>query len=204
VTATPVSELPFVDYQYPTKDPTGGRIAIIGEAPGAEEARTGKPFVGVSGRLLDENLKSVGLDRAACLVGNTFRYQPPGNKVTHFFSSRTKARKMGVEVAEDLGPMGTSDYCLAEYAGEIEHLRRTLNEIKPVVIIALGRTPMWALTGQSGITALRGQELPCRLYPEAVVIPTFHPSYILRGNRVEEPLFHADVTLAAKRAMGES
>jgi hypothetical protein len=116
VTAS-LSELPFVDYQYPTKDPAGGRIAIIGEAPGAEEARTGKPFVGVSGRLLDENLKSVGLERATCLVGNTFRYQPPGNKVTHFFSSRTKARKMGVEVAEDLGPMGTSDYCLAEYAG---------------------------------------------------------------------------------------
>ena len=76
-----LTELPFVDYQYPTKDPVGGRIAIIGEAPGAEEARTGKPFVGVSGRLLDENLKSVGLDRATCLVGNTFRYQPPGNKL---------------------------------------------------------------------------------------------------------------------------
>ncbi|UEM04531.1 uracil-DNA glycosylase [Skermanella rosea] len=194
------TELPFVDYQYPAKDPAGRRIAIIGEAPGAEEARTGKPFVGASGRLLDENLKSVGLERAACLIGNTFRYQPPGNKVTHFFSSRTKARKMGVEVAEDLGPMGTSDYCLARYAGEVEHLRRTLAEVKPAVIIALGRTPMWALTGQSGITALRGQELPCRLFADAIVIPTFHPSYILRGNRIEEPLFHADVKLAAERA----
>ena len=194
------TELPFVDYQYPAKDPAGRRIAIIGEAPGAEEARTGKPFVGASGRLLDENLKSVGLERATCLIGNTFRYQPPGNKVAHFFSSRTKARKMGVEIAEDLGPLGTSDYCLARYAGEVEHLRRTLGEVKPAVIIALGRTPMWALTGQSGITALRGQELPCRLFADAVVIPTFHPSYILRGNRVEEPLFHADVKLAAERA----
>ncbi|WP_158043906.1 uracil-DNA glycosylase [Skermanella pratensis] len=194
------NELPFVDYQYPGKDPAGGRIAIIGEAPGAEEARTGKPFVGASGRLLDENLKSVGLERATCLIGNTFRYQPPGNKVAHFFSSRTKARKMGIEVAEDLGPMGTSDYCLARYAGEVEHLRRTLAEVKPAVIIALGRTPLWALTGQSGITALRGQELPCRLLAGAIVVPTFHPSYILRGNRVEEPLFHADVKLAAERA----
>ncbi|QQP90368.1 uracil-DNA glycosylase [Skermanella sp. TT6] len=194
------TELPFVDYQYPAKDPAGRRIAIIGEAPGAEEARTGKPFVGASGRLLDENLKSVGLERATCLIGNTFRYQPPGNKVAHFFSSRTKARKMGVEVAEDLGPLGASDYCLARYAGEVEHLRRTLAEVKPGVIIALGRTPLWALTGQSGITALRGQELPCRLFADAVVIPTFHPSYILRGNRVEEPLFHADVKLAAERA----
>ncbi|EWY41437.1 DNA polymerase [Skermanella stibiiresistens SB22] len=193
-------ELPFVDYQYPTKDSAGGRIAIIGEAPGAEEARTGRPFVGVSGRMLDENLKSVGLDRATCLVGNTFRHQPPGNKVGHFFSSRTKARKMGVGIAEDLGPMGTSDYCLAQYAGEIEHLRKTLAEIRPAVIIALGRTPLWALTGQSGITALRGQELPCRLLDGAIVVPTFHPSYILRGNRVEEPLFHADVKLAVERA----
>jgi DNA polymerase len=196
-----VNDLPFVDYQYPTKDPDGRRVAIIGEAPGAEEARTGKPFAGRSGKLLDENLLAAGLERAACLVGNTFRYQPPGNKVSHFFASRTRAKKLGVGVAEELGPMGTSDYCLAEFAGEVEHLKNVLHEIKPAVIIALGRTPLWALTGQSGITALRGQELPCRLWEQAVVVPTFHPSYILRGNRVEEPIFLADVKTAVARAM---
>ena len=67
------------------------------------------------------------------------------------------------------------------------------------MIIALGRTPMWALTGQSGITALAARNSPAACCQEAVVVPTFHPSYILRGNRVEEPLFHADITLAAKR-----
>ena len=75
-----LSELPFVDYQYPTKDSAGGRIAIIGEAPGAEEARTGKPFVGVSRWLLDENLKSVGLDRATCLVGTPSATSRPATR----------------------------------------------------------------------------------------------------------------------------
>ena len=197
-----MTELPFVDYQYPTAEPATGRIAIIGEAPGNEEVRQGIPFAGRSGKLLDENLAAAGLDRRTCLVANVFRYQPPGNKVGHFFASRTRAKKLGVTVAEDLGPFGASDYVLSEFAGEVAHLRDTLTRLRPVVILALGRTPMWALTGQSGITALRGQELECRLHPEATVIPTFHPSFILRGQRVEEPTFLGDIRHAMALAAG--
>ena len=132
VTAS-LSELPFVDYQYPTKDPAGGRIAIIGEAPGAEEARTGKPFRRrqrpAAGR--EPEVRRTGPRHLPCR--QHLPLPAARQQGIHFFSSRTKARKLGVEVAEDLGPMGTSDYCLAKYAGEIEHLRRTLNEIKPAV-----------------------------------------------------------------------
>ena len=62
------TDLPLADYQYPTKPVDGPRLAIVGEAPGAEEARQGTPFVGRSGKLLDESLAAVGID--AELVNN--------------------------------------------------------------------------------------------------------------------------------------
>lgn len=193
------SDLPFADYQFPTKPTDGPRLAIVGEAPGAEEARQGTPFVGRSGKLLDESLAAVGIERAQCLVANVFRYQPPGNKVGHFFSSRARARKEGRAIDESWGAFGTSDRLLAEFAGEIDHLRATLAEWRPSVIVALGRTPTWALTGENGILQLRGKLLPCRLLEGVEVVPTFHPSYLLRGQLVEQPTFLADLRLAVSR-----
>ncbi|HYH20684.1 MAG TPA: uracil-DNA glycosylase [Azospirillum sp.] len=197
-----MTELPFVDYQYPTRPAGERRLAIIGEAPGAEEVRQGIPFAGRSGKLLDENLLAAGIDRAQVLVANVFRRQPPGNKVGHFFASRTRARKEGRGIDERWGPFGTSDWVLAEFAADVEHLRRTLAEYGPAVIVALGRTPLWALTGLNGIMQLRGTVQPCRLVPGAEVVPTFHPSYILRGQLVEQPTFLADLRLAAARLAG--
>lgn len=192
--------LPFVDYEMPAKKPEGALIAILGEAPGNEEVRQGKPFAGRSGQLLNENLAQAGLERATCLVANTFRRQPPGNKVGHFFASRTRARKEGFEVDEGWGAFGTSDYVREEFVPELEHLRATLEKLRPEVILALGRTPTWALTGMNGIMGLRGKELPCRLLDGARVVPTLHPSYILRGQRRDEPLFLADIRLAKELA----
>nr|WP_247896872.1 uracil-DNA glycosylase [Azospirillum argentinense] len=194
-----MTDLPFADYQKPMKTAAGPRLAIVGEAPGAEEARRGVPFVGRSGQLLDETLKAAGVERAECLVANVFRYQPPGNKVGHFFASRTRAKKEGRALDERWGPFGTSDWVLAEFSGEIEHLQRTLEGFAPRVIVALGRTPLWALTGLNGIMQLRGTVQPCRLVPGTEVVATFHPSYILRGQLAEQPTFLADLKLAVSR-----
>ncbi|CAO3418611.1 uracil-DNA glycosylase [Azospirillum doebereinerae] len=194
--------LPFADYQFPTKTVSGPRLAIVGEAPGAEEAKHGKPFVGRSGKLLDEALAAVGIERAECLVANVFRYQPPGNKVGHFFASRARAKKEGRIIDERWGAFGTSDRLLAEYTAEIEHLRETLATYAPRVIVALGRTPTWALTGENGILSLRGTVLPCRLVEGVEVVPTFHPSYLLRGQLVDLPVFQADLRLAVSRMAG--
>ncbi len=70
------------------------------------------------------------------------------------------------------------------------------------MIVALGRTPLWALTGLNGITALRGQVLPGRLSP-APVIATFHPSFVMRQNSIgpeTEATFHADLKMAKSLA----
>ncbi|MEI6557988.1 MAG: uracil-DNA glycosylase [Rhodospirillaceae bacterium] len=191
---------PRVPYQMPERPGLRPPLVLVGEAPGREEVREGRPFVGRSGRLLDSHLEAAGIDRGACLVANVFRIQPPDNKVGHFFSSRARARRLGRAIAETLGPFGSSDYCLAEFAAEIAALEAMLAEVRPRAIVALGRTPLWALTGLGGILQRRGSVLPCRLLATASVVPTYHPSYILRGQRQAEPLFQADLRLAASLA----
>jgi uracil-DNA glycosylase len=199
---TDTAGLPFVDYQFPSEEAGEARIAFVGEAPGAEEARMGRPFVGRSGRLLDEALAATGIERSRCLIANVFRYQPPGNKVGHFFASRARAKRDGLALDERWGAFGTSDRLLAAFSGEIDHLARTLATFAPKVVIALGRTPTWALTGRNGILDLRGRALPCRLLEGVSVIPTFHPSFILRGQFNQLPVFRADLALAREIALG--
>jgi DNA polymerase len=193
----PFSPLPKVDYDYQTDSAHWNGIILVGEAPGAEEVRLNHPFVGRSGQLLDKMLEKAEIKRQECLIANVFRYQPPGNKVDHFFLSRRAAKEQARPLAEDLGPFGSA-YCLAEFAPEIEYLRATIDNYakkrdpKEMILVALGRTPLWALTGENGLLEKIGKPLPCRLARGLTVIPTFHPSFILRGNwaRQDEWLGH--------------
>jgi len=170
--------LPFADYTIPA---VWNNIVLVGEAPGAEEARLGRPFVGRSGQLLDKVLERAGIEREQCLIANVFRYQPPANKVDHFFISRRAAKAQNIGIAEHYGKFGSA-FCRADFATEIDYLAHTLKTKKPHLIIALGRTPLWALTGENGLLGKVGTRLPCRLCPTLEVMPTFHPSFILRGN----------------------
>jgi DNA polymerase len=176
----PPQAWPKADYDMPRKDTWCG-LALIGEAPGAEEARLGHPFVGRSGQLLDKMLVQAGIERKDCFVGNVFRLQPPGNKVDHFFISRRAAVTQGLGIAEQYGQFGSA-WCRADYATEIDNLAATLKKLKPRCIVALGRTPLWALTGENGLLDKVGRILPCRLMDGVGVLVTYHPSFIMRGN----------------------
>jgi uracil-DNA glycosylase len=248
------AKLPKVEYDFPAPGETPNGIVLAGEAPGAEEARLGHPFVGRSGQLLDKILEQAGIARKQCLIANSFRFQPPGNKIDHFFISRRAAKEQGIAIDETLGQFGSA-WCRAEFAGELQYLRKVLEKYsgsvpsrtpplltsptrgeehhrasgetnsqhdrkdslplagrvrvggtqqsampeflasqqnKKIIIVALGRTALWALTGENGLMEKLGKPLPCRLLPGASVIPTFHPSFILRGNwaRQDEWLGH--------------
>lgn len=198
-----VQGLPFADYSWPADPPAAGRIAIVGEAPGAEEARQGRPFVGRSGKLLDDALEQAGIDRERCLIANVFRLQPPGNKVGHFFASRARAKREGLELDERWGAFGSSDRLLAAYSGELQALAEGLHRFAPSVVIALGRTPTWALTGENVVTQARGKTFACRLGGVAPVIPTFHPSFILRGQFGLIPTWRADMEKAVSLTCGD-
>ncbi|MER2520666.1 MAG: uracil-DNA glycosylase [Bdellovibrionales bacterium] len=196
-----LASLPQVPYDYPADRKNWSGIALVGEAPGADEVRQGRPFCGRSGQLLNAILARAGLDRPQCLVANVFRYQPPGNKVGLFFLSRRAAQTQGISLADKFGAFAGS-WCRADYAPEIDHLAASLAELKPSIIVALGRTPLWALTGENGLLDKVGKSLPCRLLTGCSVIPTYHPSFILRGNWGLQENWRAHLEMA--RRMGRS
>ncbi len=136
-------------------DPTSG-VVLIGEAPGAEEDRAGRPFVGPSGQLLDRMLASIGLDRSRVLITNLIPWRPPGNRAP-------------------------SD---AEVAACLPFLQRHLALLRPRLLLLLGGLPTKALTGNpQGISRVRGrwQEVVVPGLDRGIpALPTFHPAYLLR------------------------
>ncbi|MEM0461787.1 MAG: DNA polymerase [Candidatus Caldarchaeum sp.] len=134
------------------------RLAIIGEAPGAEEERLGTPFVGASGHLLDSILRRTNLLRVSAFVGNVYQYRPPNNDIT----------------AVENTP---------QFVECLDRLKKDLAIYQPHLIIALGNTALKALTGRDGINKWRGSVLPC-LFGPYKVIATFHPAAILRDYKL--------------------
>lgn len=143
--------------QVPGSGPPDARIAFIGEAPGSDETSEGRPFVGPSGRLLNEMLASVGIARGECYVDNVMQVQPPRNDFGVFYEGRGCPSKMLIEGRE--------------------RLLTTLERIKPNVIVPLGNEALVTLTGKRGIDKWRGSIIDTRW---GKVVPTYHPAYVLR------------------------
>jgi uracil-DNA glycosylase family 4 len=132
-----------------------GGIMLIGEAPGRDEDRVGKPFVGRAGQLLDKMLASIGLDRKAnAYITNVINWRPPDNR--------------------DPSP--------EEAAACLPFLRRHIELANPGVIILLGAVAARHVVGISdGIMKLRGRWLEYRVGDRMVpLMPTLHPAYLLR------------------------
>ncbi|MGH6915425.1 MAG: uracil-DNA glycosylase, partial [Geminicoccales bacterium] len=135
-------------------DPSA-RLMLVGEAPGAEEDRKGKPFVGPSGQLLDRMLATIGLERRQVWITNVIFWRPPGNRPP------------------------TS----AEIAACQPFLERQIELLRPRLIVFLGGAAARALLGlQEGVTKLRGRRLVYGTGDGASVpaLVTFHPAYLLR------------------------
>ncbi len=132
-------------------DATAG-LMFVGEGPGADEDRQGLPFVGRSGQLLDRLIREeIGLDRTQVRVTNTVLCRPPGNRDPE---------------PEEL------DACWP-------WLKAQLELIDPVVVVTLGNFAARRLLGTTlGVTKLRGQ---AHAWEGRTLIPTFHPSFVLRN-----------------------
>ncbi len=137
----------------------GSIVMFIGEQPGNEEDLSGQPFVGPAGRLLDQALEEVGIDRSQTYVTNVvkhFKWEPRGKRRIH-------KKPNGQEIAA----------CRPWLEAEIAL-------IKPKIIVALGATAAQALLGpQFRVTKQRGQFIKSNLAP--YVMATVHPSSILRA-----------------------
>lgn len=175
-----------------TSGPVGAEVMIVGEAPGEQELLKRVPFVGYSGQLLDSALAQAGLPRSDCRVLNVCNERPPGNDMSLWMPTTKKAQA-------ELLASGKGVECNGRIVHKFvaEGLASLLSEIDsapPRLIIALGNTPLWALTDKTGITNWRGSHLR---RANVVVIPTYHPAAVLRAWDLK-PAFLSDLKRAAR------
>lgn len=138
------------------------QLMFVGEAPGADEDAQGEPFVGAAGQLLTKIISATGLSRGNVYIANILKCRPdtPGQSYGN--------RKPTPE----------------EMATCIPYLQEQIDLIKPKVLVALGATAVEGLLGKTaGITKLRGN---WQTYRDTPLMPTFHPSYLLRNQSMSE------------------
>lgn len=128
------------------------RLLVVGEGPGEEEDRQAKPFVGRAGQLLTKMLESVGFDRERdCYIANVVKCRPERNR-----------NPEPDEVA------ACNPFLMAQ-----------VDTIQPTVILAMGNfAAQTLLATKEGISKLRGKVYP---YRESILVPTFHPAFLLRN-----------------------
>ena len=153
-------------------------VMVIGEGPGADEDRAGRPFVGRAGQLLDKMLESIGLSRNKnCFIGNMVKCRPPGNR--------------------DPGP--------EEIAACSSFLERQITLLRPKIILCVGRVAAQALLKtNTGINALRGEFKELSIGETKIpVLCTFHPSAVLRNESLKRPAWEDLKLLKSRLGNGE-
>ena len=133
-------------------------LMFVGEAPGADEDKQGEPFVGRAGKLLTDIIKAMKYTRDDVYIANVLKCRPPGN------------RNPAPDEVETCSP----------------YLLRQITLIQPKIIVALGSfAAQMLLDTKTGITALRGKFHEFALAQQddnaPVIMPTFHPAYLLRN-----------------------
>lgn len=150
------------------------RVMIVGEAPGADEDRLGRPFVGRAGQLLDRMLAAIGLDRTGVQITNVIYWRPPGNRKP----------------------------TTAEIAACLPFVLRHIALAEPTVLVLAGGTAATAMlpTGE-GITRLRGRWFELTVPGLAKPVPTlpmFHPAFLLRTPERKREAWRDLLALKAK------
>lgn len=159
----------------PAKLPS--KIMFVGEAPSDEEIIKNEPLVGPAGRVWRAAMRTAGLDPADYWITNVYDEQAPDNEVGAFRQDKAKT------------------------AAAFKRLTAEIEEAKPNVIVPLGPTALWAFNGQTAITPYRGSvSSATRLAPGAKLVPTFHPSHIVRGNWKHFATLTLDLLKAANEA----
>ena len=157
----------------------GGGVMVLGEQPGDEEDRSGTPFVGPAGQLLDAALHDAGLARGEIYLTNAvkhFRFEPRGKRRIH--------ERPTVEHVRACRPW----------------LLRELELVRPTIVVALGVTAARAMLGQTvRMDDVRGTVVRCDL--AVPVLPTWHPAAVLRAATPEEAArMRAELVEALARA----
>lgn len=163
----------------PGEGPTHAEIMLIGEAPGARENEQGRPFVGASGRFLEQLLKQASLTRAEVWITNVVKCRPPGNRDP---------------LADEI------EICTSTY------LERQIEIVNPSIIVTLGRHSMGLFFKGATITQIHGQ---MRQVGERFVIAMYHPAAALHQAALKSVLMEdfaklPELLKEARAALGGS
>jgi len=151
------------------------KIYLLGEGPGYHEDKLGRPFVGMAGKLLDETLKEIGLERGNVYISNVVRFRPPENR--------------------DPEP--------EEIAAFQPYVDAEIKIISPEIIVTLGRFSMGKFLPNVKISAVHGKPFFVQfLGKEVLVIPMYHPAAALRRGEVLKD-FKEDFKIIVKALNGE-
>jgi uracil-DNA glycosylase family 4 len=136
--------------------PEHTRLMMIGEAPGEQEAESGRPFVGNAGRLLDKYLEEAEIDRKDAYITNVLKVRPPGNRTP---------RKSEIKEA-------------------LPFLLRQIQLVRPAILVCLGSISVQAVVDpKAKITAIRGEWIK---KDGLQIMPTFHPSAVFHDESKRE------------------
>lgn len=155
----------------PSEGPLDCSIMFIGEAPGADEERQRRPFVGAAGELFTSLLASAGILRSACYITNVVKVRPKGNNISEFI--QFKGKKV----------IKTEEY--DEWEAE---LYKELEACTANVVVPLGNVPLYALRRHTQITKWRGSILEGPFKEK--VIPVIHPAAALRQYNYQYFILH--------------
>lgn len=148
------------DTYVPGKGPFNPKIVFVGEAPSYDEIKSLTPFTGPSGKFFDQILRDVGINRADCWVTNVCKYMvTPNNKNGRPIPFVVRAQRDGIDIN-----------------AQIDELRREITQLNPNIIVPLGGTALWAITGKKSIKSFRGSIISGMGHK---VIGTYHPAHIL-------------------------
>jgi DNA polymerase len=141
----------------PGVGPADARVMLVGEQPGDQEDREGKPFVGAAGTLLDEVLAEAALPRASLYLTNAvkhFKWEAHGEERAHLAPAQREREACRYWLEEEL------------------------KRIAPKVVVALGATALKALTGhRTALSEYLGKTIEHKGH---IIVPTYHPSYLMR------------------------
>lgn len=161
------------------RGPANSKWLIIGEAPGEDEDKAGRPFIGPSGKLLNRLLAQAGFDikldewgnrlSSPFHITNVFTSRPPENDLKSWTLNKTELQKLGYTTTGRL-PQLNKRYIHPEHEGEVARLHEEIRQLQPEFILALGGTALWALTGEARITINRGTLLPVHLSGRAMEV----------------------------------
>jgi len=149
--------------------PKNAKVMLIGEAPGKDEIRLGKPFIGRSGRFLTKTLDSLGIDRKKLFITNVLKFRP-----TRIIDGKVKDRPPRKDEMKACMPI----------------LNRQISRINPKLVVLLGNSAISSLLGEEcKVGMCHGKKF---VKNGIIYIPTFHPAYVMR-NRRPRKLFFEDL-----------